>query len=67
MVIQKLRRGTWVNVGQTSAQHTSKGYSRYSKRIRQKRGGRYRVVVWMRHGAHSPRVSKSIKRRQLRL
>jgi hypothetical protein len=66
VVVQKLRRGTWVNVGQTSAHHTSKGYSRYSKRIRQKRGGRYRVVVLDASGAHSPAVSKSIKRRHLR-
>ena len=31
--IQKLRRGDWVNIGQTSAKATSKGFSRYSKRI----------------------------------
>jgi hypothetical protein len=66
VVIQKLRRGTWVNVGQTHARHTSKGFSRYSKRIRQRRGGRYRVAVLDASGAHSPGVSKSIKRRKVR-
>jgi hypothetical protein len=64
VLIQKLRSGTWTNIAQTTAVHTSKGYSRYRKRLRQKRGGRYRVVVI--HGAHSPTVSKSIRRRHLR-
>jgi hypothetical protein len=61
--VQKLRRGTWTNLVLTTAVHTSKGYSRYSKRVRQKRGGRYRVVVV--HGAHSPTVSKSVRLRHL--
>jgi hypothetical protein len=66
VVIQKRRRGTWVNIGQTHARHTSKGFSRYSKRIRQKHGGRYRAVVLDATGAHSPSVSRSITRRHLR-
>jgi hypothetical protein len=64
--IQKLRRGIWVNIKQTSARHTNKGYSRYSTRVRQRRGGRYRVVVVDATGAHSPTVSRSIRRRHLR-
>ena len=64
VVIQKLRNGNWTNIAQTSALHTAKGYSRYSKRIRQKRGGRYRAVVI--NGAHAPAVSKSIRLRHLR-
>jgi hypothetical protein len=66
VLIQKLRDGAWVNIAQTSAHHTSKGYSRYSKRVRQKRGGRYRVVVLDASGAHSGGVSRSIRRRHLR-
>ncbi|HEX5619212.1 MAG TPA: hypothetical protein VFX51_12365 [Solirubrobacteraceae bacterium] len=62
--IQKLRKGNWTNIAQTNAVHTNKGYSRYSKRIRQKHGGRYRVVVI--HGAHAPTVSRSIRLRHLR-
>jgi hypothetical protein len=62
--IQKLRRGTFTNIALTTAVHTSKGYSRYSKRVRQKRGGRYRIVVV--HGPHSPTVSKVIRLRHLR-
>ena len=49
-----------------SARHTSKGYSRYSKRIRQKHGGRYRVVVLDARAPTRRAVSKSIKRRHLR-
>jgi hypothetical protein len=64
--IQKLRRGVWVNIGQTAAKHTSKGISRYSKRVRQKHGGRYRVLVVDASGAHSPSVSRSIRRHHLR-
>jgi hypothetical protein len=63
VVLQKLRKAGWASIAQTNAVHTSKGYSRYSKRIRQKRGGRYRLVVV--HGAHSPTISKSIRLRRL--
>ena len=66
VVIQKLRHGIWVTTTQTSAQHTSKGFSRYSKRVRRKHGGRYRVVVADSSGAHSFSVSRTIVRRHLR-
>jgi hypothetical protein len=64
VVLQKLRKDGWASIAQTTAVHTSKGYSRYTKRIRQKRGGRYRIVVV--HGAHSPTISKSVRLRHLR-
>lgn len=64
--VQKLRKAGWINIAQTNAVHTSKGYSRYSKRVRQKHGGRYRIVVVDTTGAHSPAASKSVKRRHLR-
>jgi hypothetical protein len=63
VLVQKRRHGTWTNIAQTNAVHTNNGYSRYTKRFRQKRGGRYRVVVI--HGAHAPTVSKSIRLRHL--
>jgi hypothetical protein len=66
VVVQKLRRGTWINIGQTHARHTSKGFSRYSKRIRQKHGGTYRAVVVDASGAHSPGVSRKVERHHMR-
>ena len=64
--IQKLRRGIWVTIAQTAAKHTSKGFSRYTRTVRQKHGGRYRVVVVDASGAHSPSASRSIRRHHLR-
>jgi len=64
--VQKLRKGIWTNIAQTNALHTSKGYSRYSKRVRQRRGGRYRIVVVDATGAHSPAVSRSLRRHHIR-
>ena len=66
VAIQKLRKGAWVTIAQTTARHTSKGYSRYSKRVRQKHGGRYRVVVGDPTGAHGFSISRSIRRHHLR-
>jgi hypothetical protein len=66
VVIQKLRKGAWVNIGQTTATNTGKGFSRYSGQIRQKHGGRYRVAALDASGAHSPSVSRSIRRHHLR-
>jgi hypothetical protein len=59
VVIQKLRKGSWINIGQTTARDTGKGYARYSGHIRQKHGGRYRVVAIDASGLHSPSVSRS--------
>jgi hypothetical protein len=64
--IQKLRRGDWITIRQTNAKHTSKGFSRYSTRIKQKHGGRYRVVAIDVSGLHSLSVSRSIRRHHLR-
>jgi len=68
VVIQKLRRhgsGGWFNVGRTFARHTGKGYSTYRKTIRQRRGGRYRVLVDI-NDQYSPSASRSIKVRRVR-
>jgi hypothetical protein len=68
VVIQKLRRhgaGGWFNIGRSFARHTGKGYSSYRKTIRQRRGGRYRVVVEM-NDVYSTSASRSIKVRRVR-
>jgi hypothetical protein len=59
--IQKLRHGSWVNV-----RHVKAHGSRYSARLRQKRGGRYHVYVVDGTGAHSPSVSRGIRIRHVR-
>jgi hypothetical protein len=64
--IQKLRGGNWITIGQTTSRHTKKGFSRYSKRIKQKHGGRYRVVAVDLTGKHSPSASHSVRRHHLR-
>jgi hypothetical protein len=66
VLIQKRRHGVWTTIAQTAAHHTGHGYSRYVKRVRQRRGGRYRVVVADATGAHSPSVSRSVRVRRVR-
>jgi hypothetical protein len=68
VLIQKLRRhgsGGWFNVGRTFARHTGQGYSSYRRKIRQRRGGRYRVLVEM-NDVYSSSASRSIKVRRVR-
>ena len=68
VLIQKLRRsdGVWQNVGESFARNAGESFSRYSKRIRQRKGGRYRVVVNVDDGSHSLSSSRSILRRRVR-
>ncbi len=68
VLIQKLRRsdGVWLTVGETFARNAGDTFSRYGKRIRQRRGGRYRVVVNVDDGSHSQSASRSILRRHVR-
>jgi hypothetical protein len=68
VLIQKLRRsdGVWLTVGETFARNAGDSFSRYVKRIRQRRGGRYRVLVNVDDGSHSQSASRSILRRHVR-
>jgi hypothetical protein len=67
ILIQKLRRsdGVWYTVGKTVANHAGGTFSRYRKWIRQRKGGRYRVLVNM-DDVHSASSSRSIKVRRVR-
>ena len=67
ILIQKLRLrdGFWRTVGETVANHAGDTFSRYSKRIRQRRGGRYRVLVVM-NDVYSSSASRSIRVRRIR-
>ena len=68
MLIQKLRLsdGVWLTVGETFARNAGDSSSRYRKTIRQRRGGRYRVLVNVDEGTYSPSSSRSIRRRHVR-
>ena len=68
VLIQKLRLrdGVWVTVGETFARNAGDSSSRYRKTIRQRRGGRYRVLVNVDEGTYSPSSSRSIRRRHVR-
>jgi hypothetical protein len=61
VVIQKRRRGHWANIART-APHGGGARSTYKRRVRQTRGGRYRVVV-VTSGQYSPGVSRSVRAR----
>lgn len=63
ILVQKLRSGTWVTVAETFARHSRRaGRSWYTKRLRTRRGGQYRVVAFA-TGPYSPGVSRVVKRR----
>jgi hypothetical protein len=59
ILIQKRRRGNWVNVAQTFARHAGDSRSRYVKRIRPRRGGRYRVFANV-QGAYVGAVGREV-------
>jgi hypothetical protein len=61
VVIQKRRRGHWANIART-APRGSGARATYKRRVRQTRGGRYRVVV-VTSGKFSPGVSRSVRAR----
>jgi hypothetical protein len=68
VLIQKLRLkdGVWVTVAETFARNGGDSSSRYRKTIRQRRGGRYRVLVNVDEGTYAPSSSRSIRRRNIR-
>jgi len=68
VLIQKLRLrdGVWITVGETFARNNGDSSSRYRKSIRQRRGGRYRVLVNVDEGTYAPSSSRSVRRRHVR-
>ncbi len=65
VLIQRLRKGIWVTRAQTVARHAGAGFSRYSKRIRVRRGGRFRVVLNDASGKYTPSASRSRRVRRV--
>jgi hypothetical protein len=65
VLIQKFVRDAWVNIGSTNARHASASRSSYSKSLRQRHPGRYRVY----HNApepHVPNVGRTVRVRHVR-
>ena len=62
VLIQKLRGGVWDTIAKTFARSVRGNRSRYVKRVRQRRGGRYRVLAYV-TGAYSPGASRTVYRR----
>ncbi|MGH2948891.1 MAG: hypothetical protein ACRDPC_22000 [Solirubrobacteraceae bacterium] len=65
VLIQKRRRGEWVTIEDTFARHSSSSASRYRKTVRQRRGGRYRVLANL-EGAHVPTAGRTVRRHGMR-
>ena len=62
VLVQKLRGGAWDTIAKTYARSVRGNRSRYVKRVRQRRGGRYRVLAYV-TGAWSPGASATVHRR----
>jgi hypothetical protein len=67
VLVQKLNRrtGNWFRVGSTFTRHTGGDSSRYRKTVRQRRGGRFRVLVVM-DDKYASSGSRSLKIRRVR-
>jgi hypothetical protein len=66
ILIQKRRRnGQWRTIARTFARDNGVRSSRYVKRVRQRRGGRYRVVANV-DGEHVPSVGRTVRVRRVR-
>jgi hypothetical protein len=59
IAIQRLRNGQWVTIAGTVTRHARSSYSRYSKRVRLRRGGTFRVLAGINDGDHVPSASGS--------
>lgn len=58
--IQNLRNGNWVTIAGNITHHASGGVSKFSKRVRLRRGGTFRIFMGVADGSHFQNVSRSI-------
>jgi hypothetical protein len=65
ILIQKRRRGVWRTIARTFARNAGASSSRYVKRVRQRRGGRYRVYANL-QGAYVPTTGRTVRVRRVR-
>lgn len=66
VAIQKLRGTRWITIAGTIARHAGTSFSRYSKRVRIRRGGRYRVFVGTVDGNFVPNSGRTVRIRTRR-
>jgi len=66
IAIQRKKGDNWVTVKGTVAKHRSGSASRYSKKVRLRRRGTYRVFAGTNDGDHVQSVSRSVKLRPRR-
>jgi hypothetical protein len=64
VLIQKFSHDAWTSIASTSARHASGGRSVYSKSMRQRRHGRYRVLVNA-QGPYSPSLGRTVRVRHV--
>jgi hypothetical protein len=61
VAIQKQRGAEWITVAGTITADASPNYSRYAKRVRVRRGGRYRVFVAINDGNFVSNVGRRVR------
>jgi hypothetical protein len=64
VLIQKFLHEQWTSIGSTAARHASGGRSAYAKSLRQRRHGRFRVLVNA-QGAYSPSLGRTVRVRHM--
>lgn len=65
IVIQRLRGTRWAFVASTTARRGGVRFSRYAKRVRIRRGGRYRVLVRSADGVYAPSTGRAVRIRRV--
>ncbi len=60
VAVQRFRAGQWRTIAGTVARHTSSGYSRYTKRVRLRKGGSFRIYAGVADGDHVPSTSRTL-------
>lgn len=64
VVVQRRHGKRWVRVGATKARKGGKTFSRYAKRVKIRRGGRYRVLVDSADGYYVPSSGRTVRIRR---
>ncbi len=66
IAIQRLRDGEWRTISGTLTRPASGGKSRWSKRVRLSKSGRFRVFAGVNNGQYAPDTSKSFRIKNVR-